>query len=214
MAKKEPTIVEGLIGLALIGACGFGGWYYFWSGKPEAAPLIAETTLSDYIDMSPESRGSFVNAALLEIAPGAVDQAQWYRNCLGYNAPIKNETLKALEVLNWCDAERINAPDRFAQHFNNLEAEDHSATARNLCRDLVRRDLVAPASASFAVLDRDERHLGSWKYAVRGKVHSDNMFGVTFVFQFNCTLQFNGDGDVDDLGNWDVSEFALLPSQS
>ncbi|MBR3371206.1 MAG: hypothetical protein IKG52_11320 [Rhodobacteraceae bacterium] len=173
-----------------------------------------DVTLEDYKRMGSQARADLLARALPEIAPEALDHLDQYRNCLGYNAPIKRGDLTVMTVLGWCDADRVNAPERFAQHFNDLEAEDYSATVRSHCRDLVKHELVDPATAKFAIFDRGERHLGSWEYSAWGKVDSDNVYGVTFTFRFYCTMKYDGEGAPDALTNWAVSEFTIEQSRS
>jgi len=193
---------------------GFATPSYGWSLFSRSAPDPETATLSDYKGMNTKARGEFLEKALPMLSEDALDHVDQYRNCLGYNAPIKRDDLPVMRVLGWCDAERMNAPDRFAGHFNDLEAADHSTEARGVCRELVKREMVAPATAKFAMFDRSERHRGSWEYAVTGKVDSDNAFGVTFSFRFYCTMQYSGEGDPNMMSSWSVSEFTVEPARS
>lgn len=212
-AKAKEDLGGGVIGGGLLAAILFGVSWYLAApteiSAEEAALADAETTLADYKRMSAEDRGAFLARVLPSIAPEALDYQEQYRNCLGYNAPIKNEDLTAVKVLGWCDADRVNNPETFAGYFNDLEAKDHSAWALIHCRDRAKLDLTAPRTADFPFFSDAARHLGSWQYRVVENFESDNAFGVTFGFRLFCTIQFKGDGDPMEMRNWTISEFAL-----
>lgn len=207
--KKDPSVLETVVGFTVLAVAAYFGWQYFFGKPPHANTPLEEITLADYKRMSTSDRGDFLKHAMAGFSPEALDEFDQFRTCLGYNAPRRREDLTVLRVLGWCDAERINAPDRFASRFNDLEAADLSEAARNHCRSLARSELIAPATARFAVLDRGERHVGSWEYKVWGSVNSDNLYGVTFTFRFYCTMQYHGAGDPASLADWDVSEFTI-----
>ena len=177
-----------------------------------AAPDPNAVTLADYIKMSKEARGEFLESALPLVAADAPEHVEEFRNCLGHNAPIKRADITALTVLGWCNGERANDPDRFKGHFNDLEAVNHSGAAVVICRNLVRSELVAPSTANFSFFDRDERALGSWRYDVSGKVEAKNAFGVPIALQFRCDLQYKGEGDALAPSSWTLNEFQVAPT--
>jgi hypothetical protein len=176
-----------------------------------AAPDPDTVTLADYIKMSKAARGEFLENALPFVAADAPEHIQSFRNCLGHNAPIKRADITALTVLGWCNAERANDPERFNSHFNDLEAANHSSSAVVICRNLVRSELVAPSTADFSFLDRNERSLGSWRYDVSGSLEAKNALGVLIALQFRCDLQYKGEGDALAPSSWTVNDFQVAP---
>jgi hypothetical protein len=178
-----------------------------------AAPDPNSVSLADYIKMSKEARGEFLESALPLVSADASEHVEKFRNCLGHNAPIKRADITALTVLGWCNGERANDPDRFNNHFNDLEAANHSSSAVVICRNLVRSELVAPSTADFSFLDRNERALGSWRYEIAGKLEAKNAVGVPISLQFWCDLQYNGEGDELAASSWTLNNFNVLPAR-
>ena len=176
-----------------------------------SAPNPDKVTLADYVKMSKDARGEFLESALPLVAADASEHVEKFRNCLGHNAPIKRGDITALTVLGWCNGERANDPDRFNSHFNDLEAANHSSSAVVICRNMVRSELVVPSSADFSFLDRSERALGAWRYDVSGKLEAKNAAGAAINLRFRCDLQYKGEGDVLAPLSWWVNEFFVEP---
>lgn len=166
--------------------------------------LIADApTLADYKDLRPKDRETLVEA-FTRLIEAPEDSVELFVTCMGDYAFTKSEELETEKVLGWCENERQNIPDRFASHFNELDAEDLSIHAGLVCKDLVRDRLLSPSGAKFPWLSTDVRRYGRQSYHAGGPFEALNAFGVMLPMRYACRLQHDLTGDPHLDSSWEI----------
>jgi hypothetical protein len=205
--KKEPTLSEKISGFLVTCALAYFGYNWLFSNEDDAEVIISEIaqtdTLGDYASWSADHRKAALQLTLQDKGMEENDFEN-YRNCMGDFATSKSADLSALDVLGWCDNEKINAPDRFTSHFNELDAKDLSTDAYIICQMHIKSRLVSPASADFPFLDYSVRKMGKQRYIVQSYVDSQNAFGATLRTHFNCDMQYDLEGDALNSTSWEM----------
>lgn len=121
---------------------------------------------------------------------------------MGDFAYSKSESLKYIEVINWCNSEYKNTPEKFKAHFNELDAEDLSVSAQIMCKDMVKNNLRSPSTADFPWFDYEIYKKGKWRYIVKSYVDGQNAYGATIRNNWYCDIQYKGVGEDLDISNW------------
>lgn len=206
-SKKEPTIEQRIMGMAVLVALGWFGWTYLMGddAAPDQDPAF---TLSDYRELSKEQRSGYLSAALATIQDATASSAD-FTDCMGDFAFNKTPELLFSDVLGWCQTERETNPERFIGHFNELDAPDLSAKASIICKDFVRDQLKAPATAEFPTLDFSFVRHGGNHWTIKSYVDAQNGFGAKVRSGYICDMQYDGVGDVYSRASWKLLELRL-----
>lgn len=164
------------------------------------AEKIGAMTIEAFMKASAEDRTDIVEVLATGVA--APDAARPdFISCLGDYAPKKSPDLTVAKVFGWCEAERINAPEKFSNHFNDLDAEDLSVEAAIICQNFVTDKLRSPSTADFPLLDRTVIPKGRYRYLVKSYVDAQNGFGADVRTGFLCDIQYPNETDTSEKFN-------------
>lgn len=166
-------------------------------------------TLDGYRDLRAGRREELV-AAFMDQAGAPEEALSTFMTCMGDYAGTKSPELLALDVFGWCENERLNIPERFTGHFNELDARDVSVEALIRCRRLVEANLRAPATADFPTFDYTTIYKGRHRYAIRSYVDSQNGFGAMIRTWWFCDLQLvTPESDPYDPRSWKLFDLSF-----
>lgn len=132
-----------------------------------------------------------------------------FRDCLGEYSFTKSSTLETIDVLGWCENERLNIGERFTSHFNELDADDLSIDALLVCKDKVRAKLLSPAGADFPWFPDVSHRADRQTYRIVSKFDAPNAFGVMLPMRYHCEMQHDLNGDPLDDSSWVVKAFEV-----
>lgn len=171
---------------------------------------VADPALGEYRNMPTRQRSEALGGAM--VAAG-IDQAgiDDFTRCLGYYIPQNPDDTDLSVAVGWCDFDRINNPEKFAAHRNEMDEPDMSTKAAVICNNLVRQSLKSPSSAKFPwVPDMSRRP--NRDYYVTSYVDSQNGFGAMIRTDFTCNVRYvSDDFDAwDSPDSWDVVELNFL----
>lgn len=227
MTKKETSKTEeainGVIGFAVLGLIGYFGFQYIF-GATEADRVIEldqpsrlsallednqSLSLTQFKELDRMDRDNLVKSSLLRFAapPESLDK---FTACIGDFSVSKSPELNWFEVMEWCDKERQNNPERFADHFDELNAKDLATMAKIICEADVKQRLRSPASADFPFLDYRHLNKGRQRYLIQSYVDSQNAFGADIRTNWTCDIQYNGSGEDADRRNWTVHTLEMF----
>jgi hypothetical protein len=167
--------------------------------------MAPNLTLGDYAELTPEARLKRVTAAAAGV--GADDQVAEFTRCMGEYAWSKDPDVPADDVFGWCDMERKGSPEKFADHFDELDAEDLSITALTACEALVQNQLTSPGAPSSPLSSRIPR--GRQRYLVKSTVDAQNALGALLRGHYVCEIQYEGSGDPLVLANWKTHQLVI-----
>jgi hypothetical protein len=206
--SAKPDISQRLTGIFLIGAVGWAGWNYLSNGSKEAPDQNPSLTLAEYRDLSKEQRDAYVLAAISQL-PNSKNDGAGFINCMGDFAFNKSGQLLFVDVLQWCERERIEEKAAFLEHFNELDAKDLSAMASVICNGFVRDQLRAPSTADFPLLDFVATRRGGNRWMIQSYVDAQNGFGATVRTHFLCDLQYHPPGQEADSRSWELLDLEI-----
>lgn len=174
----------------------------------EAPKLNEEITLSAYKDLAEAERQSLLLQVLDANAWGSED-VDIYVNCMGSMAHEKSEDLEFSEVLGWCERDRRENPDRFADYFNELDFPDLSSKASIVCQNFVDDRLKSPSTADHPFTGAKVWRMKRGRFVVKSYVDAENAFGATVRTDYHCEVIYKGDGNTLDPNSWDLTEMEL-----
>lgn len=203
--KKVMEAVIGLILLIVGGAFVLNFLGAAAEKRSEEKAMAQDLTLAGYADLSHAGRDIRIAAAA--DAVGAADRAADFTSCMGEFAATKSPDLPFDDVFSWCDMERTNAPEKFTNHFNELDAKDLSITALSICEIMVKDSLMSPSSAKFAFVDPIAR--GRQRYLVSSTVDAQNAYGAMLRARYVCEIQHDGVGDPFELASWKTHKLVI-----
>jgi len=220
---KGGGMLGGLKGLIYLGIIAYFGVQFF-SGKSEDGTILTmdqpeqltalldenkDLTLAGFKKLDRVNRDNLVKASMTRFdAPeNSLDK---FTACIGDFTFSKSADLEWIKVMGWCDNERQNNPERFADHFDELNAKDLTTMAKIICEGDVKQRLRSPASADFPFLDYRHLNKGRQRYLIQSYVDSQNAFGADIRTNWTCDIQYNGSGEDADRRNWTVHTLEMF----
>lgn len=175
--------------------------------EPDPGPAPESgITIGEYREISQRKRDSALGVEMAAVGVPE-NEADAFSACLGYYIPQNPEETKLSVAVGWCDFDRINNPEKYAAHLNEMDEPDMSTEAAVICSNLVRSTLKAPSSAKFPwVPDMSRRP--NRDYYITSYVDAQNGFGAMIRTDFTCNVRYvSDDFDAwDRLESWEVVE--------
>lgn len=206
--SSDATLGQKFFGFLILVAIGWFGFGYLFGGSGSAPAQDPNMTLEAYKKLSQEQRAAYISDATSDLSIDDSD-INSFVSCMGDFAFNKNPSLRVAEVLGWCDTERVNNPEKFAGHFNELRAGDLSSDASIVCKDYVRATLKAPSTADFPLLDFSATRHAAGRWTVSSYVDAENSFGATIRSRYLCDIQYAGKGDPLDYASWQLLDLKV-----